>query len=118
MGRSLDPCQFDANRQLNNVIIAQVTPYAFADLKYKYFILFAATNCSNAVISYLLFPETKGKTLEEIGEYGIWVGTRLILSGLLFGDTDTRSYPVAGSDSNGMDFNGDKIDLEHSEHKV
>jgi hypothetical protein len=54
--------------QLNNVIIAQITPYAFSSLGYKYFIVYAVTSCTNGVLCYLLFPETKNKTLEEIGE--------------------------------------------------
>jgi hypothetical protein len=39
-----------------------------------------ACNLSNCVVSYFLFPETKNKTLEEIG--------------LLFGDTNVRVAPT------------------------
>ncbi len=64
--------------QLNNVIIGQITPYGFANLGWKYFLVYVATNISNTVVSYFLFPETKNKTLEEIG--------------LIFGDTNVRTY--------------------------
>jgi hypothetical protein len=73
------------NPQLNNVIIAQITPYGFSSLSWKYFIVYAATNLSNCVICYLLFPETKNKTLEEIG--------------LLFGDTNVRTPPTTSIDA-------------------
>ncbi len=42
------------------------------------------TNLSNCVICYLIFPETKNKTLEEIG--------------LLFGDTNVRTMPSHTAD--------------------
>lgn len=41
------------------------------------------------VICYLLFPETKNKTLEEIG--------------LLFGDTNVRPMPSATIESSAID---------------
>lgn len=76
--RALGTAVSTAANWLNNVIIGQITPYAFKALGWKYFFVFVATNASNAVVSYFLFPETKGKTLEEIG--------------LLFGDTNVRGY--------------------------
>lgn len=48
-------------------------------LGWKYFMVFVVTNVTNAIVSYFLFPETKNKTLEEIG--------------LLFGDTNVRVGP-------------------------
>lgn len=75
--------------QLNNVIIAQITPYGFSSLSWKYFFVYTATNLSNCVICYLLFPETKNKTLEEIG--------------LLFGDTNVRTPPTHSFDSAGIE---------------
>jgi len=66
--RALGTAVSTASNWLNNVIIGQVTPYAFKTLGWKYFFVYVATNLSNAVVSYFLFPETKGKTLEEIGK--------------------------------------------------
>jgi hypothetical protein len=60
-----------ASNWLNNVIIAQVTPIAFEKIGYRYFIVYAVTNMTNAITCYFLFPETKGKTLEEIGEFSL-----------------------------------------------
>lgn len=76
--RALGTAVSTASNWMNNVIIGQITPYGFNKLGWKYFFVFVATNASNAVVSYFLFPETKGKTLEEIG--------------LLFGDTNVRSF--------------------------
>lgn len=71
-------------------------------LGWKYFMVFVCTNVSNAVVSYFLFPETKNKTLEEIG--------------LLFGDTNVRVGP--GHEHLGMpESKGDseKVDVGHQD---
>jgi len=75
--RALGTSISTASNWLNNVIIGQITPVGFANLGWKYFFVYVATNASNAVVSYFLFPETKNLSLEEIG--------------LLFGDTNVRT---------------------------
>jgi MFS family permease len=79
--RALGTAISTAANWLNNVIIGQVTPYGFKTLGWKYFFVFVATNVTNAIVSFFLFPETKGKTLEEIG--------------LIFGDTNVRTFKPA-----------------------
>jgi hypothetical protein len=66
--RALGASASTASNWLNNVLISQVTPYAFDAISWRFFFVFMACNLSNAVLAYFLFPETKGKTLEEIGE--------------------------------------------------
>jgi MFS family permease len=92
--RALGTSVSTAANWLNNVIIGQITPYGFERLGWKYFFVYVATNASNAVVSYFLFPETKGKTLEEIGKctfgWEEYWGTMLTFPGLLFGDTNVR----------------------------
>jgi hypothetical protein len=65
--------------------------------------VFVVTNVTNAIVSYFLFPETKNKTLEEIG--------------LLFGDTNVRVGP--GSERVGMHEGKtedvEKADLSHQD---
>jgi hypothetical protein len=65
--RALGASASTASNWLNNVLISQVTPFAFDAIAWRFFFVFMACNLSNAVLTYFLFPETKGKTLEEIG---------------------------------------------------
>lgn len=50
-------------------VVAEITPLAFASLKYRYFIVYAVFNfCVILPCVYLFFPETNGRRLEEIDE--------------------------------------------------
>ncbi|KAJ6620013.1 general substrate transporter [Mycena sp. CBHHK59/15] len=49
-----------------NVLISQVSPIGMSRLKYKFYILFVITNIVNGLIVFFFFPETKGKSLEEM----------------------------------------------------
>lgn len=51
---------------LVNIVFNQVSPIAFAHVGWKYYSLFICTNALGAVVVFSMFPETKGKTLEEI----------------------------------------------------
>jgi MFS family permease len=51
-----------------NLIFAQCTPIALTRLGYKYFYLFTAFNWVAAILVYLYFPETLGRSLEEVYE--------------------------------------------------
>ena len=51
-----------------NIIFNQISPIAFAEVGYKYYSLFICTNLVGAVTVFFFFPETKGKSLEEIGQ--------------------------------------------------
>ncbi|KAG7562239.1 hypothetical protein FFLO_02325 [Filobasidium floriforme] len=78
--RAMGTSASTAANWLNNVIISQFTPIGLENLGWKFFLLFVATNLSNAVLAYFLFPETKGKTLEEIAA--------------VFGDTNVVRPPT------------------------
>ncbi|KAJ6514761.1 general substrate transporter [Mycena vulgaris] len=49
-----------------NVLISQVSPIGMSRLKYKFYILFVVTNIVNGLVVFFFFPETKGKSLEEM----------------------------------------------------
>ncbi|KAJ8074284.1 hypothetical protein PM082_012594 [Marasmius tenuissimus] len=49
-----------------NTLLSQVSPLALDTIKYKFYIVFVVVNLVDFFIIYLFFPETKGKTLEEM----------------------------------------------------
>ncbi|KAL1608548.1 hypothetical protein SLS60_003490 [Paraconiothyrium brasiliense] len=51
---------------LINIVFNQVSPIAFSEVGYKYYSLFICTNLIGAITVFFVFPETKGRTLEEI----------------------------------------------------
>ena len=48
-------------------LLAEVTPVGLNTIKNRYFIIYAVFNAVIAMLVYFCFPETKGRTLEEIG---------------------------------------------------
>lgn len=49
-------------------MVAEVTPVGLNSIKNRYFIIYAALNAAITLLLYFCFPETKGRTLEEIDE--------------------------------------------------
>ncbi|KEP53333.1 MFS sugar transporter [Rhizoctonia solani 123E] len=52
-----------------NFMIAQVTPIAFHNIGWKYYLVFAICGYTNALTFWAFFPETKGRKLEEMDEF-------------------------------------------------
>lgn len=48
------------------IAIVQVTPLALEVISWRYFLIFLFSNVIFVVILYVFYPETKGKTLEEM----------------------------------------------------
>ena len=53
---------------LSTVAYLEAAPTAFAQVGWKYYLLFVLLTAINIPLVWWLFPETKGLTLEEIGE--------------------------------------------------
>jgi sugar porter (SP) family MFS transporter len=51
-----------------NLIFAQISPIALSSVGYRYFYAFMVFNIISATCFLFLYPETKGRTLEQIGE--------------------------------------------------
>jgi sugar porter (SP) family MFS transporter len=51
-----------------NFLLAEVTPVGFDTIKYRYYIIFAVINACIVPTIHFFYPETKGRTLEEIDE--------------------------------------------------
>ncbi|ETS86282.1 hypothetical protein PFICI_00110 [Pestalotiopsis fici W106-1] len=55
-----------ATHWLFNFVIAEITPIAFVSIKWRYYIVYAVIGFCVVPLVYFLFPETKGKSLEEM----------------------------------------------------
>lgn len=51
-----------------NFLLAEVTPVGFDSIDWQYYIIFAVLNAAIAPTVFFFFPETKGRTLEEIDQ--------------------------------------------------
>ncbi|CAO2652673.1 Nn.00g009560.m01.CDS01 [Neocucurbitaria sp. VM-36] len=65
-----------ATKSVTAIVLSQITPVAIANVSWRYYSLFIATNLAAAVFYFFCLPETSGKTLEEIaGIFGDDVAT-------------------------------------------
>ncbi|KAL1735018.1 general substrate transporter [Schizophyllum commune] len=53
---------------LSNFMIAEVTPVAFAQVDWRYYLVFAICSHSNALFIWAFYPETTGRRLEEMDD--------------------------------------------------
>ncbi|KIP07315.1 hypothetical protein PHLGIDRAFT_127752 [Phlebiopsis gigantea 11061_1 CR5-6] len=54
---------------ISNFMIAQVSPPAFANIGWKYYLVFAICGFTNALFFWAFLPETRGIPLEELDAY-------------------------------------------------
>ncbi|KAL1892348.1 hypothetical protein Sste5346_007086 [Sporothrix stenoceras] len=57
-----------ATSWLFNFMVAEVTPVAFASIGWKYNFVYGSCSAVAVAILYLFYPETRGRSLEEIDE--------------------------------------------------
>ncbi|KAF4445484.1 putative transporter (major facilitator superfamily) [Fusarium austroafricanum] len=55
-----------ASKAIVAIVLSQITPLAIANVSWRYYSLFIASNAAAAVFYFFFLPETSGKTLEEI----------------------------------------------------
>ncbi|KAJ3892127.1 sugar transporter [Lentinula edodes] len=51
-----------------NTMLSQVSPIGISNVGYKFYLVFVCCNFVNLIVMVVFFPETKGKTLEEMAE--------------------------------------------------
>ncbi|KAK4497723.1 hypothetical protein PRZ48_010376 [Zasmidium cellare] len=54
---------------LFNFLVAEITPTAFKSIGWKYYLVYVCTNLLTLVFVYLLLPETRDRTLEDIDAF-------------------------------------------------
>lgn len=57
-----------ATSWLFNFMVAECTPIGFQSIKWRYNLVYASTSAVGCLIIYLFYPETRGRSLEEIDE--------------------------------------------------
>ncbi|KAK0128134.1 hypothetical protein ONS95_000118 [Cadophora gregata] len=57
-----------ANHWLWNLVVTLITPVAIADIGYRYYILYTVIGLCIPVTFYFFYPETMGRSLEELDE--------------------------------------------------
>lgn len=54
---------------LANFMIGQVSSIAFANIGWRYYLVFKVCGATNALVFWAFFPETGGRTLEEMDDF-------------------------------------------------
>ncbi|KAH8883793.1 sugar transporter [Thozetella sp. PMI_491] len=57
-----------ATHWLFNFVVAEITPISFVTIGWKYYIVYASVSAFVIPVVYFFFPETKGRSLEEMGD--------------------------------------------------
>lgn len=56
-------------RYLGNFIVVEITPIGISSLGWKFYIIWTVFNGAFVPLVYLFYPETAGRTLEDIDRY-------------------------------------------------
>ena len=69
----------NSNREsrLFNFLIAEITPIAFTNISWRYYLIYVCTNTLAFSFFYLFVPETKGRSLEDIDS--LFIGAKNML---------------------------------------
>ncbi|KZV61327.1 general substrate transporter [Peniophora sp. CONT] len=108
---------------ISNFMIAQVSPPAFANIGWKYYLVFAICGFTNALTIWAFFPETKGRTLEEMDEFFSFEKMPLFVPLAKVGEIDrfARERELAHGETGGDiessqkgDYGDEKAHIEHN----
>jgi len=58
-----------ATNWLSNFVVVEITPIGIASLGWRFYIIWTVFNLSFVPLVYFLYPETAGRTLEDIDDY-------------------------------------------------
>ncbi|OCH86847.1 general substrate transporter [Obba rivulosa] len=101
---------------ISNFMIAQVSPVAFQNIGWRFYLVFAVCGCSNALFFWAFLPETKGIPLEELDDYFDHVPLFVPGSKVQLGDANEREEELRHA---GVDMHvdstklGEKEEIEH-----
>jgi len=73
-----------------SLVITQVSPIALTAIGWRYYIVFCLTNGICAVVVYLTYPETKGRSLEDIAQ--MFGDVPAVAQGTYNGNIDSPGY--------------------------
>ncbi|KAL2799917.1 general substrate transporter [Aspergillus keveii] len=82
-----------------NFLLAEVTPVGFNTISYRYYIIFAVLNAAIVPTVYFFFPETNGRSLEEIDE--IFLQSRSVFDTVRLAKTLPPMHLAEGVDGSG-----------------
>ncbi|KAL3261042.1 hypothetical protein ABHI18_004098 [Aspergillus niger] len=93
-----------ATHWLFNFVIAEITPVAFATIRWRYYIVYAVVGFGVALMVYFWFPETKGRSLEEMDRLfedpGRWwevTAYARVMEGMDMGQVDREDVKMSTS---------------------
>ncbi|EPQ53327.1 general substrate transporter [Gloeophyllum trabeum ATCC 11539] len=106
---------------ISNFMIAQVSPIAFDNVGWRYYLVFAVCSMSNALFFWSFLPETKGIPLEELDSYFDSVPLFVPGSGVHVRDARAREEELRRGEIHvgekvvsAVDENkSEKVDIEH-----
>ncbi|KAI9567330.1 sugar transporter [Boletus coccyginus] len=91
--RSIGTSVATCSNWLFNVLISETSPIGMANSGWKFYLLFVCLNAMDFIIITLFFPETKGKSLEEMAViFGDDIDAKKVLEEHLIGYTTLFRY--------------------------
>ncbi|CAO2654537.1 Nn.00g112700.m01.CDS01 [Neocucurbitaria sp. VM-36] len=77
------------------IVVVQITPLALQSISWRFFLIFLVANVAFVVILYVFYPETKGKTLEEMSAlFGDQVAETIEEAGVHLKEEKQQTQPI------------------------